>query len=95
VLLIFDSVEVGHDLKLSDQRLEYFRFLLYSCGGFSVTLIRCSVKCARGLELLTDSIFTVIVSHVILLVLIVFFCCDFRLSNSALIVNSFSIAIWF
>jgi hypothetical protein len=43
-------VEHGHVLKLSDQSLKFFWFLSYSCSGFSVTPIICSVKCVGGIE---------------------------------------------
>jgi hypothetical protein len=72
--------------ELPELRLKFFKFLLYSCGGFSVMLISCSIKCAEDSELsyLSD-----------------FGCrnltCDFifinlRLTISVLRVNTFSIS---
>jgi hypothetical protein len=40
------AVEVGLFLELLYQRFEFFRFLSYSCGRFSVTHTKFSVKCA-------------------------------------------------
>jgi hypothetical protein len=41
---IYLSVEVDIVLEPSDQRLEFFGFLLKSHVGFPNTLIKCSVK---------------------------------------------------
>jgi hypothetical protein len=47
-----------------------------------------------GLELLFDSFFVVVVSHVTLLASIVVFLYVFRLANSVSGADNFSIAIW-
>jgi hypothetical protein len=43
-------VEADLIIEPLDQRLKFSGFSLYSCGGFSVTPTRCSVKCALGIE---------------------------------------------
>jgi hypothetical protein len=45
-------MEAGHVIEPPDQRLEFFLFFLCFVRGFFVTYMRCSRKCAKGLELL-------------------------------------------
>jgi hypothetical protein len=86
-------VDLGLVLEPLDQRLMFFRFLLYSCRGFSDILTRCSVKCVRGCELLVGSILVTIISHVTLLALIGVFTV-LRLPNLVPRTTSLPIATW-
>jgi hypothetical protein len=63
-------------LEPPDQKLEFSRFSYYSCGRFSVTHTRCSVKYAWAFELLIDSILIDLVLHVTVFASIVIFHCD-------------------
>jgi hypothetical protein len=76
------------------KKLEFSKSQSLSCGGFLNTSTWCSVKCLSGLELLFDSLLTVVVLHVSWLVLIVVFRSISVVHNPVSRVNSFSIAMW-
>jgi hypothetical protein len=60
----------GLVLESPVQRLEFFEFSLYSCGGFSDTPVSCLMKYVKGSEFFIYLILVAVALHVVLLALI-------------------------